>query len=262
MALAGGLSGCGASLNEGTQSTTAQLDQKIGAGGIVPAAGQTGFVQTGAAAQAGPQAGQQPGGQSLAKAATELTAVSTPGSSAYKIGPQDVLDVSVFKVPDLTKSVQVADTGSINLPLVGEIPAAGKTAQEVERDLTKLLGAKYLQSPQVTVFVKEYNSQRVTVEGAVKKPGVYPIRGRSSLLQVIATAEGLTDVAESEVVIFREVAGKRTAAKFNIQDVRAGRADDPQMHQGDTVVVSTSALASAYQNFLKALPIGSFVALL
>jgi polysaccharide export outer membrane protein len=100
-----------------------------------------------------------------------MTAVTDPSSSAYKIGPLDVLDISVFKVAELSKSVQVADGGTINLPLVGEVPAAGKTAQEVETDLTAKLGAKYLQSPQVTVFVKEYNSQRVTVDGAVKKPG-------------------------------------------------------------------------------------------
>ena len=70
-----------------------------------------------------------------------FTASATPGNSAYKIGPQDVLDVSVFKVPELSKSVQVADSGSINLPLVGEVPAAGLTAQDVERDLTKRLGS-------------------------------------------------------------------------------------------------------------------------
>lgn len=182
--------------------------------------------------------------------------------SAYKIGPQDVLDISVFKVAELSKTVQVADTGTINLPLVGEVPAAGRTAQDVERELTKQLGAKYLQSPQVTVFVKEYNSQRVTIEGAVKKPGVYPIRGRSTLLQVIATAEGLTEVAESEVVVFREVNGARTAARFDLQNIRSGKAQDPQLMQGDTIVVATSAMATSFQNFLKIVPLGSFIALL
>lgn len=202
------------------------------------------------------------GAASLSKAASELTASSKPGSTAYRIGPLDVVEVSVFKVPDLSKTVQVADTGSINLPLVGEVPAAGHTAQEVERDLTKRLGAKYLQSPQVTVFVKEYNSQRITIEGAVKKPGVYPVRGGSTLLQIIATAEGLTDVAENDVAIFREVGGKRTAAKFNIEEIRSGKTQDPPIQQGDTIVVNTSALATTYQNLLKALPLGSFVALL
>lgn len=198
-------------------------------------------------------------GGAVAKA---ITAAATPGNAAYKIGPLDVLDVSVFKVPELSKTVQVADSGTINLPLVGEVQAVGLTAQDVERDLTKKLGAKYLQNPQVTVFVKEYNSQRVTIEGAVKKPGVYPVKGRSSLLQLIATAEGLTEVAENEVAIFREVNGKRTAAKFNIDDIRSGKAQDPGLYQGDTVVVSTSALAQSYQNLLKAIPLGTFALML
>lgn len=203
----------------------------------------------------------------VAQAADELTNAakivsSTHGTTPYKIGPQDVLDISVFKVPELSKTVQVADSGSINLPLVGEVPAAGQTAQDVERELTKQLGAKYLQNPQVTVFVKEYNSQRVTIEGAVKKPGVYPIRGRSTLLQAIATAEGLTDVAQSEVVIFRETNGARTAAKFDIEAIRSGAAQDPQLMQGDTIVVATSALATSFQNLMKAVPLGSFMLLL
>ena len=86
-----------------------------------------------------------------------------PTTSGYKIGAMDVLDISVFQVPELTKSVQVADTGTINLPLLGEVEVAGRTAQQVERDLTTKLGAKYLQNPQVTVFVKEYNSHQVTI---------------------------------------------------------------------------------------------------
>ncbi len=116
---------------------------------------------------------------------------STPANDAYRIGPLDVLDISVFQVPDLTKTVQVEQTGAVNLPLVGEVPAAGKTAQEVERDLTARLGAQYLKDPQVTVSVKESNSQRITITGAVKNPGVYTIKGRTSLIQVVAMAGGL-----------------------------------------------------------------------
>ena len=189
--------------------------------------------------------------------------MTTPGNTAYKIGPQDVLDVSVFKVPELSRSVQVADSGTVNLPLVGEIAAAGRTAQEIERDLTAKLGAKYLQSPQVTVYVKEYNSQRVTVEGAVKKPGVYPIRGKNSLLQCIAMAEGVTEVYDADVVVFRQSNGKRLAAKFNINDIRDGNADDPAMQQGDLIVVNTSSTKIAFQNVLKVIPAANvFVPLL
>src|SRR5262249_3836623 len=132
---------------------------------------------------------------------------------SYKIGPMDVLDISVFQVPDLTKSVQVSDTGTINLPLVGEVPVAGKTSQEVERDLTAKLGAKYLQNPQVTVYVKEYNSQQVTIEGAVQKPGIFSIKGKTSLLQLIAMANGFDPNSDWTVLVLRESNGRRKAAK-------------------------------------------------
>ena len=81
-----------------------------------------------------------------------ITAVATPGNVAYKIGPQDVLEISVFKVAELSKSAQVSEAGTLNYPLVGEVVAAGKTARELEKELTTLLGAKYLQKPQVTVL--------------------------------------------------------------------------------------------------------------
>ena len=194
----------------------------------------------------------------LAVAATE-----NPGGFGYRVGAFDVLDVSVFKVPELSKTVQVAETGTINLPLVGEIPARGLTAQDIERSLTTKLEARYLQKPQVTVYVREYNSQRVTVEGAIKKPGVYPIRGRSSLLQLIATADGLDPKSDSTVIVMRVVDGKRSGAKFDIDRIRSGEAEDPIVQAGDTIVVGTSAIKSGFEHVLKALPaVGIFALLL
>ena len=208
------------------------------------------------------QSGSLKGSRSLKNSgSTQADCSFRPEQLRNKIGPLDVLEVSVFKVPDLSRTVQVADSGTINLPLVGEVPAAGRTAQDVERDLTKRLGAKYLQSPQVNVYVKEYNSQRVTIEGSVKKPGVYPIRGDASLLQIIATAEGLTDTAQSEVAVFRNVDGKRTAAKFDVGDIRSGTMQDPKLVQGDVIIVSDSVVKSAYQNLLRALPLASLAPL-
>jgi polysaccharide biosynthesis/export protein len=191
------------------------------------------------------------------RAAAGLTEVAKPGSTAYLIGPLDVLDVSVFKVPDLSKSVQVADTGTINLPLVGEVKAAGRTARDVEQDLTQQLGGKFLQNPQVTVFVKEYNSQRVTLEGAVKKPGVFPIQGKLSLLQSLALAQGLDVNADGMVVVFRDDGGQRTAAKFDVGAIRAGTGQDPMLMAGDVVVANNSATKEAFNNIIKALPIAS-----
>lgn len=246
LALAAGLlAGCGVSVNNDTIALTADAaDPKAGAG--LPVAGTTSAAKS----------------AKLARAAKQYTSMATPGSTAYKIGPQDVLDISVFKVPELSKTVQVAHSGSINLPLVGEIPAAGKTAQQIERNLTTKLGAKYLQSPQVTVFVKEYNSQRVTVDGAVKKAGVFPIRGKTSLVQAIAMAGGLdTNSASSDVIVFRSVNGKRTAAHFDLDEIRAGRADDPIMQQGDVIVADTSTAKLVF-NTLFRVPYGAFVPLL
>lgn len=192
----------------------------------------------------------------LARAAGQYIATSSPREVGYKIGPQDVLEISVFKAPELSKTAQVAEAGTINLPLVGDVSAAGRTAAELERELEAKLGAKYLKSPQVTVYVKEFNSQRVTVEGAVKKPGVYPIHGRNSLLESIAMAEGLDrQTASSSVVVFRTTNGVRSATRFDIDDIRSGRSDDPQVQQGDIIVVEDSTAKTAFQTFTNVAPV-------
>lgn len=264
------LPGCGASLTDsasGVAGSQQLAPQAAGAGasasitpsaatGTTPAPAATAAVATsGAAAQ--PVSLSDEGPIHVADAAA-FTAAATPGNTAYKIGPQDVLDIAVFKVPDLSRSVQVSDAGTVNLPLVGEVPAGGKTARELEQDLTQKLGAKYLQSPQVNVYIKEYNSRRVTVDGAVTKPGVYPINGKTSLVQLIASAGGTTEASDnSDVVVFRQISGKKSAARFSLTDIRAGEAKDPELQEGDVVVVNTSALKAAFQNVLKALPVTS-----
>ncbi len=191
-----------------------------------------------------------------------IAEVGTPGSSAYKIGPQDVLEVTVFKVPELSKVAQVSEAGTFTYPLVGDVTAAGRTPQQVEKDLTKLLGSKYLQNPQVSIYVKEFNSQRVTVDGAVKKPGVFPIKGNLSLLQAVALAQGLEDLADNTVVIFRNSNGKRKAARFDVADIRGGSAEDPELQAGDVVVAGKSALKEGWGNFLKAVPMAGLFAVL
>lgn len=184
-----------------------------------------------------------------------LTAVGTPGSAAYRIGPLDVLEVSVHKVPELARTVQVAESGTANFPLVGEVAVTGRTAQDVERDLARQLGLKYLQNPNVTVFVKEYNSQRVTIEGAVKKPGVLPIRGRNTLLQFIAMAEGVDANAGKEILVFRTTNGTRAAAKFDVDDIRDGKIEDPVLQSGDVIVVPSSMMKETFNNFVKVIPL-------
>jgi polysaccharide export outer membrane protein len=165
-------------------------------------------------------------------------------------------------VPDLSKTLQVSEAGTVSFPLVGEVRAAGRTAREVEQDLTRSLGGRYLQNPQVTVFIKEYNSQRVTVEGAVKKPGVYPIQGSMSLLQAVAIAQGFEQTADDTVVVFREIDGRRAAARFDIASIRSGATRDPQLQAGDVVVAGTSQLKEGFNTLIKLAPIASVFALL
>lgn len=259
VAVAALLAGCGASLN----------DQ----GGLIPAAG--GETTGPSAAGLAPIPGASPATPAATPVSlTGNTAVGTAESrdaaaklaeasknkaaNTYLIGTHDVLEISVFKVPELTKSVQVSDSGTINLPLVGEVPAAGRTAQAVERDLTAKLGGKYLQSPQVTVFVKEFNSQRITVDGSVKKPGVFPYRASVSLLQAIAMADGLDKDSDSSIVVFRNKAGKQEAARFDVSEIREGRQQDPKLEPGDMVIAGSSMIKTVFNNVMKALPVAGF----
>ena len=220
---------------------------------------QLGSVQqTPSQTGAGPTSLSPPGVTQVA----QVTGGAQATAGAYRIGSADMLDITVFKVPELSKTVQVSETGTINLPLVGEVQAAGKTTQELERVLTAKLGATYLQNPQVSVLVKENNSQHVTIQGAVEKPGVYPVKGKTSLLELVAMAGGLKQTSDSTVLVLRQDGGKRSAAKFDVGTIQKGRADDPTMQAGDVVVAGTSAIKAGFNNVLKALPIAGLFAFL
>lgn len=170
-----------------------------------------------------------------------LAAAPVIGSTDYLLGPLDVLDIEVFGVKDLTRTVRISAGGQFSMPFVGVVDASGKTIAELETQIAKQLSANYLENPQVTVYVKEYNSQRVTVEGAVKKPGVYALTGRTSLLQMIAMSEGLEEVANpGGVVIYRTIESKRSAAVFDIRKIRAGELVDPEVLGNDLIVVDVS----------------------
>ena len=183
------------------------------------------------------------------------------GATDYRVGAQDLLEISVFGVEELAKEVRVNSNGQISLPLVGAVMAGGKTIPELERELARKYADGFLQNPQVTVFVKEFTSQRITVEGAVKKPGIFPITGRTTLLQAIALAEGVDDrVADlGGIVLMRQVDGRRMAAVYDLRQVRKGNVEDPALYGDDIVVVETSGSKSAFRRFIETMPaIGVF----
>lgn len=169
----------------------------------------------------------------------------------YVIGPLDTVSVDVFQEPDLSaKDVQVDAAGNVLLPLIGTVHAAGKTATALSTEVKGRL-AKYLVRPAVTVTTNSI-TQKVAIEGEVNQPGVYEIKGNSSLVEALAMARSPTEVAAlDQVVVFRTVDGQRTGAAFNLQRIRAGIDPDPVIIGGDRIVVGYSSVRGAWREFLR-----------
>ncbi len=196
--------------------------------------------------------------QMSAAQAVTLPAAVPPGSSQtdYRIGMGDKLSVRVFQVPDLSFETLVVDTsGNIQMPLIGAVQSAGLTAGELSTEIGRLLASRYLRDPQVTVTVSEAASQKITVDGAVTRPGVYEMRGSTTLLQAVAMAEGPSRIADlSKVAVFRTIEGQRSVALFDLGAIRQGRADDPAVLGNDVIVVDTSRLSVALREVVGAVP--------
>lgn len=185
---------------------------------------------------------------------TPQYAASGDESSHYRIGPTDVLAIQVFQADELNRKVQVSSSGTIAVPLIGLVQCLGRTAQQVEAEIASRLRAKYMQSPQVTVFIDEYNSQKITIGGAVKKSGIYPVKGNITLMQAIASAEGMDTVANpSNVLIFREQNGTRYVARFDVEQIKSGIARDPLLQNKDVVQVDNSGVRTALRDFAQPL---------
>ena len=180
------------------------------------------------------------------------TAATAETGEEYRIGPQDLLEVQVFGVEELSQTVRVNSRGFISLPLIGQVKAAGLTSEELEKNIATALAKDYLQDPDVSIFIKEYTSQRITIEGAVNSPGIYPLRGQTTLLQAIAVAGGLGELAEpDDVKLFRALPnGQKKMLSFNLQEIRLGHVKDPLVKGSDIVVVQRSGSRSFLRDSL------------
>jgi polysaccharide export outer membrane protein len=158
----------------------------------------------------------------------------------FRIGREDVLDVSVWRDPELSRVVPVRPDGFISIPLAGEIQAAGKTPAELAEEIRVRL-SPLVQEPRVTVMVREVNSARIYVTGEVARPGAYPLRGRVSVLQAIALAGGFTDFADHDgIVVIRKGTpgqGPIPVRYTELLSSREGVDPDLLLVPGDTVVV-------------------------
>jgi polysaccharide export outer membrane protein len=144
-------------------------------------------------------------------------------SRDYKIGPEDLLEISVFEDEKLNKTVRVSSQGNINFPLLGVVKVKGLTAGELEREIRDLLAEKYFQDPNVSVFIKEFRNQRISIIGAVEKPGVYEVSGQKTVLDLLAISGGLKEDAGQLLFLIRppnpeEGAPKKLEEKGSIQE--------------------------------------------
>jgi polysaccharide biosynthesis/export protein len=174
--------------------------------------------------------------------------VSAPGAPAmqaaaadpsYIIGAADVLDISVWKEPDVSRTVPVRPDGKISLPLVSDVQAAGLTPSELAADLTTRL-KKYLNDPQVTIIVTEINSRRVYIVGEVARPGAFPLLPDMTVLQALADAGGFTTFANTKKIhILRTINGKQTEFPFEYREVLEGNktSQNIKLMPGDEIVV-------------------------
>lgn len=179
--------------------------------------------------------------QDAAKAAnSEAAAVArVMGTSTdYQIGPEDVLDISVWKNPELSRKVPVRPDGKISLPLVNDIQAAGLTPSELREQLAGRL-KEFVPTPEVSVVVQEVQSYKVAVVGAVKTPGRFTLRSPATVLECLALAQGLTEFASKErIVILRQNGATTTRIPFNYRKVAEGNDQENfSVKPGDIIVV-------------------------
>jgi polysaccharide export outer membrane protein len=177
------------------------------------------------------------------KAAT-ANASSGPSKAAtadpnYVIGGQDVLDISVWKEAELTRTVPVRPDGKISLPLLNDVQAAGLTPTQLAAQITESL-KKFVTNPQVTVIITQINSQRIYILGEVTRAGAYPLLPNMTVLQGLSSAGGFTQFANlKKIYMFRMENGKQVRYPFNYKDVISGKASDENvaLKAGDTIVV-------------------------
>jgi len=184
---------------------------------------------------------------------SDIVAMDRP----YIVGPFDKLNIDVFGIEELSnRKVQVDTSGRISFPLIGIITVGGKTPGEIEALLQDKLAANYVRNPQVSVNLEQTVSQVVTVEGQVKKPGLFPVVGRMTLLRTVALAGGTDEFAKlNEVVVFRTVKGEQYAALYSLKAIRVGAYSDPEIYANDVVVVGESQARRVFKDILQVVPL-------
>jgi polysaccharide export outer membrane protein len=222
----------------------------------------------------------------LALASVTLSGCHTPENPAIPVGPAaytvipvaapdvaldrmvrlragDVVSLSVAGEPDLKlDDVAISESGTLQVPLAGEVTAAGLTTGELGAAIADKLSA-YVRNPRVAVNITQPVVRTVSVEGEVDKPGIFPITRETTLLGALALAQSPNSLAKhDDIFIFRKVDGQQMGARFDLYQLRNGLAPDPQILPDDVVVVGRSRSRAAFEDFLRAAPALNVFALL
>jgi polysaccharide export outer membrane protein len=181
----------------------------------------------------------QDASKSASKPAPPASQAAVAADANYKIGPQDVLRIDVWKENEISRSVPVRPDGKISLPLLNDVQAAGLTAMELANNISEGL-KKFITNPQVTVSVTDINSRRVYVTGEVTRPGAYPLLPNMTVLQALTSASGFTQFARTKkIYVLRNEGGKQAKYPFNYNEVVKGKMPEENimLQSGDTIVV-------------------------
>jgi protein involved in polysaccharide export with SLBB domain len=158
------------------------------------------------------------------------------------LGAGDVFEVRVYQEEELTGLYRVDQNGFFDFPLIGSIKAEGFTATQIAENIENKLSTGYLRNPQVTVFVKEFNSKKIFVLGKVQKPGPFNYEDKMSIVQAIALAGGLHPLASKEIVLIRVENGAEKRYMINFEDISQGKASNTPLNPGDILFIPESWL--------------------
>lgn len=180
------------------------------------------------------------------------------GAGGQRISENDILEIDVFKVDELDRTIRVEPSGNVSMPLIGTVKAAGLTVIQFEKTLERRYSQKYLQGAEITVFMKESFGQKLTMDGEFKRPGIYLGTSQTTLMQAVAQAGGLTSLAdEQKLYVFRQYPNGKQVANYSISAIRTGKKADPKLYGGDIVVAFASKSKIATRNLRQALGIAS-----
>lgn len=169
--------------------------------------------------------------------------------NVYYVGPADKLSIFVSDLPDMTQTVMVDPSGNVSLPIVGQLKAGGLTTEQIRAEITRRLAANVLVHPTVSVGMVDTTSQKITIDGAVSRPGAFAVTGSTTLVRALAVAGGPSGLANPhEVIVYRKVGDKQMAALFDLKMIRQGDLNDPVIYGNDVIMVGTSRTRQALRD--------------